>query len=272
MSLSRRANAKKSERKRAPRGALWNREETMLAFNLYSKMPFGKIHDDYPEIVRLAELLGRPPGSLSWKMCNLATSDPQHAGRIKGTRIASMEKAVWEEFSANPDKFMLETEELLRARSGDALDEIETEPAIALLPKGETRARLVETRMCQSLFRRMVLSAYDNRCCITGVSVPELLNASHIVPWAKNENERINPHNGLCLNALHDRAFDRGLITVTPDFVVRISAKLRKMTQKSNKIEFLLESDERKIETPTRFLPDKRFLDFHCREIFQGLE
>jgi len=54
-------------------------------------------------------------------------------------------------------------------------------------------------------------------------SIPELLIASHIIPWARDDKNRMNPANGLCLNALHDKAFDKGLITITPDFVVRIS-------------------------------------------------
>ncbi len=65
------------------------------------------------------------------------------------------------------------------------------------------------------------------RCCITGLAIPQLLNASHIVPWSFDVKNRTNPRNGLCLNAIHDRAFDCGLLTVTPDLTVRLSPSLK---------------------------------------------
>lgn len=241
----------------------------MMAFNLYSKMPFGQIHDYQSDIVQLAKALGRPPASVSMKMCNLATLDPQHAGRIKGLRVAKMERAVWAEFHADPGRFMLESEALLSKY-------IETPPNDSLLdsdttdlPAGETRRRLVNTRHNQSVFRKMILSAYDGRCCVTGLAVPDLLNASHIVPWSVNPDERINPRNGLCLNTLHDRAFDRGLISVSPDLIVRVSQKLSVHADKSEGIRFLLASAGKEIDSSTRFLPEKKFLDYHYQEIFQ---
>lgn len=265
-----------------PRGPLWTREETMIAFNLYSKMQYGQIHDYHPEIVDLAEKINRPPASLSLKMCNLASQDPKRIDR-RGTRIAKMETAVWKEFRANPGKFMLESEKLYLAAMGESLlatmekspDNV-LEPEVAYWLEGRTRDRLVSTRVNQSSFRRMILSAYDNRCCITGIAVPELLNASHIKPWWKDSENRINPHNGLCLNALHDRAFDRGLISVTPDLIVHVSPKLlesaaksKKAATTSEKIQFIVEAEGASIAKPERFAPHQDFLEYHYRNIFQ---
>ena len=259
-----------------PRGELYTREETMIAFNLYSKMQFGQIHDYHPDIVNLAKLLNRPPASVSLKMCNLAASDPKHIGRIKGTRIAKMETAVWKEFHADPGGFMLETEKLLMIRSGESPEDLPLAPAelpeLADLPPGETRRRLVNARVNQNLFRKMVLSAYNNQCCISGIAVPELLNASHIVPWRDRPDQRINPSNGLCLNALHDRAFDRGLISVSPELIVAVSPKLQEAAAAKNasdKIQFLVESDGKPITQPEKFAPAPEFLAHHYREIFQ---
>ena len=258
------SNAKKSSR-----GPIWTREETMMAFNLYSKMPFGQIHDYHPDIVELAKALNRPPASVSMKMCNLATLDPQHAGRIKGLRVARVEKEVWAEFHADPGQFMLESEELLSRRIGKPPADFRLDPDITDLPKGETRRRLVNMRRNQFVFRKMILSAYNGRCCVTGLAVPDLLNASHIVPWSANPNERINPRNGLCLNTLHDRAFDRGFITVSPDLIVCVSRKLHVKADESVGARFLLVSEGKQIDRPVRFPPDRKFLDYHYREIFQ---
>jgi predicted restriction endonuclease len=62
---------------------------------------------------------------------------------------------------------------------------------------------------------------------VCGTPIAELLIASHIVPWSDDETIRLNPTNGLCLCALHDRGFDRGLMTISPDYDVIISSKIR---------------------------------------------
>ena len=258
-----------------PRGPLWSREETMIAFNLYSKMPYGQIHYYHPDVAKLAEILGRPPASVSMKMCSFVVGDSQHAG-LKGTSMSKMTKAVWDEFNSDPGRFMLESENLLRQRAEELADDLiaepHLEPEIAELPQGETRRRFVNTRINQSLFRKVVLASYENRCCMTGIAVPELLIASHIVPWKDNPEQRINPRNGLCLNALHDRAFDRGLISVEANFKVCISPKLKETAKSStanDKINFVLESEGRLITPPQRFAPAREFLEYHRCNIFQ---
>ena len=56
-------------------GIKWSRDETILAFELYCRTPLGKIGQSNPDIVELAELLGRTPGSVGLKMHNLAHFD-----------------------------------------------------------------------------------------------------------------------------------------------------------------------------------------------------
>ena len=132
---------------------------------------------------------------------------------------------------------------------------------------GETQPRLINQRKKQSLFRRVVLSGYGEKCCMSGLSEPQLLVASHIVPWSKDKRNRLNPSNGLCLSAIHDRAFDKGLITISGDFRVIVSRKLR---QKNG--DFLRDSilalHHRKIALPDRFQPKVEFLDWHRTEWF----
>jgi putative restriction endonuclease len=94
--------------------------------------------------------------------------------------------------------------------------------------KGETKIRTVKTRVNQSVFRQMVLANYSSKCAITGIDMPELLLASHIVPWSKNEKERLNSENGICLSALYDRAFDKGLLAFDKDYRVLLASKLTK--------------------------------------------
>lgn len=59
------------------RGNLWTREEMILAFNLYLKLPFGKLHRRTPEIIELSQLLGRSVNSVALRLVNYASCDPQ---------------------------------------------------------------------------------------------------------------------------------------------------------------------------------------------------
>lgn len=132
-----------------------------------------------------------------------------------------------------------------------------------LLPKGRTREQVVKVRVNQSFFRSTVLAAYDNTCRITGISKPELLIAGHIRPWGLDEENRLNPRNGLSINSLHDKAFEAGLITITPDYVVRVSSELTEAGKGDPVHHFFAKYRDRPITLPSRFLPDKEFLKYH---------
>ncbi|MGB2627001.1 MAG: HNH endonuclease, partial [Candidatus Acidiferrum sp.] len=104
-----------------------------------------------------------------------------------------------------------------------------------------------------------------------GLSMPELLTASHIVPWSVDTRNRTNPRNGLCLNAIHDKAFDCGLITVTTDYRVRVASSLKKPSHPGDNMRQLLflKYEGERIVLPSRFLPDASFLGYHNVHVFQ---
>ena len=130
-----------------------------------------------------------------------------------------------------------ESERLLAQITGH-VEELETEAKV--FPEGKTRETMIRTRVNQGFFRAAVLAAYGSSCCITGCSVAELLNASHIVPWAVDVKNRTNPRNGLCLNAIHDRAFDCGLLTVMASLEVKISTRAKRKSSNVGTHEALL--------------------------------
>jgi putative restriction endonuclease len=105
-------------------------------------------------------------------------------------------------------------------------------------------------------------------CCITGLKVRKLLVASHIKPWSADKENRLNPRNGLCLNALHDKAFDTGLITVTPDFRVKVSNVISDLVQNDTLKKFFLDYHDKSIIIPERFTPNPVFLEYHSQEIY----
>lgn len=248
----------------------WSRDELILAFNLYCKIPFGRIHVRNPEIIALAALLQRTPSAVSWKLANFASLDPSLKERqIAGATHASrLDAEIWTEFSQNWEQLSFESENLLAAKMGKSIESV-SEITVADLPEGKDRESVVKVRVNQSFFRKAVLAAYDYRCCLTGLSMPELLNASHIVPWSIDTENRVNPKNGLCLNAIHDRAFDRGLITITTDFQVKISSVV-KNTSDTAVQELFLRYENAQIKLPARFQPANEFLSYHNTHIFRA--
>jgi putative restriction endonuclease len=245
----------------------WSREELIVAFNLYCKIPFGKIHIRNPQIIMLANILKRTPSAVSWKLANFARLDPTLQRRnITGASHGSKEEiAIWDEFNNNWEQLGFESEKLLAQMTGNNLDgtaEIET------IEEGKERETIVRVRVNQRFFRATVLAAYNFKCCISSLGVPELLNASHIIPWSADTANRVNPHNGVCLNAIHDRAFDRGLITITPDYHVKVSIKIKKLPLDESLKIFFLNFDGVSINLPERFLPETSFLEYHNEKIF----
>lgn len=142
-----------------------------------------------------------------------------------------------------------------------------------LTKEGEDVASETKRRKGQDYFRRMVLANYGCRCALTGIDMPQLLLASHIIPWSdkKYKQERLNPCNGICLSALYDKAFDKGLITFSPDdYTVCISSALRENETKEYYDQHFGCIIGRKISLPADFLPNRDFLAYHKEKVFVG--
>jgi len=184
---------------------LWTRAELILALNLYLKLPFGKLHSRNPEIIHLANLLGRTPGSIAMRLNNFASVDPYHQQRGIGGLPGGKKQVepIWKEFINNKEELLFESERILAEKEQVSLEQkfSETLKGTEHL-KGEYKIREVKTRVNQNVFRQIVIANYSGRCAITGIDIPDLLLASHIIPWSKNEKERLNPENGICLSPL----------------------------------------------------------------------
>lgn len=249
-------------------GENWTRDEQILAFSLYSEIPFGKIHMGNPKVLELAGLLGRTPGSVSMKLSNFARLDPALQARgIAGLqRGAKGEKEIWDEFRERPEALAFESQQLLAKKLRKPIEEVAQIRTDDLPREGIEREALIRVRVNQSFFRRRILSAYEFRCCVTGLKVRELLVASHIVPWSQDSANRLNTRNGLCLNPLHDRAFDRHLMYVDADFRVRFARRLNVPEQKENEtLSWLLSFEGKILLMPKHFSPDRQLLEQHAR-------
>jgi len=261
-----------------PKGKIWSREELMLAMNLYCKLPFGQLHRGNPLIIEVANKLGRTPSSLSMKLCNLASLDPYHQERgVKGLQGASRaDRAVWEEFTANWEEWGVVSEERLQqllstTQAAELPKTSIVRTPVLREPTGPTEKIVsVKARLGQSFFRQSVLASYNGCCCVTGNPVPELLVASHILPWGKYPEQRLNPRNGLCLAQTQDAAFDRGLITLDEDCRLVLSPYLREFFPNVALACNFLDYEGRQIAMPDKFPPDDAFMQLHREEVFQG--
>ena len=162
-----------------------------------------------------------------------------------------------EEYSQDTDTIVLEIERLLD-RNKLAVKECE--------PATETDA-VRKIRLKQNFFRRVVLSNYEFRCCLSGLPIPELLRASHIVPWSRSEKDRLNPRNGLCLAATFDSAFDRGLIWIDQDFRLRLTEPIRRFQNDNETSDVFVQREGNKLQLPEKNLPDKKFLKWHQENV-----
>ena len=139
--------------------------------------------------------------------------------------------------------------------------------------EGEDVESQVKRRKGQDYFRRMILTNYGCRCALTGIDIPQLLLASHIIPWSdkSHKRDRLNPCNGICLSALYDKAFDKGLITFSPDdYSVILSSALRDYETEEYYDKHFGIIIDKKLTMPTEYLPNPDFLAYHRDKVFVG--
>ena len=249
----------------------WRRDQLLVAFALYCRLPFGRLDRRNPEIVRAAQAMGRTPSALAMKLSNIASLDPDitNTGRKGLTAASTNDRDMWREMHGDWDRFATESQQALAAFGLPTDEDGAPEPQPAP-SDGEDRLAMRSTRVGQSFFRNALLSAYDGRCCVTELSNPHLLTASHIVPWREDRRNRLNPRNGLLLSALHDKAFDAGLMSVSDDFTVLVCESVLSTVGDPFLATTLSSCHGRRIKLPTKFLPAQDFLAYHRRCVFHG--
>ncbi|MET3977633.1 putative restriction endonuclease [Mucilaginibacter sp. UYP25] len=245
---------------------LWTKDQLLLAINLYSKIPFGKMSAGNAIVKEWALIIDRSPAAVARKLGNFASFDPKLAERgVKGLpNVSKLDREVWNEYMNNWDELFIESETLLAQKKNTTIEQLN--PIELIEPKtmiGREATRQVVVRLDQTVFRKMVLSNFNDTCCITGINHPELLIASHILPWSMDAGNRLNPRNGLALNTLHDKAFDRGLITITEDLKIKVSSVLMNISNIQSIKDNFIAYDGKSLIEPKKFFPDVEFLKIH---------
>jgi putative restriction endonuclease len=249
----------------------WTREQTIIALNLYYKIPFSRVSSNHIDIIGIAKIIGRSPNSVKMKIGNFGSFDIElkKKGIVGLGNTSKLDYEVWNEFKNNLNNLAYESELLISQLTNQPIEKV-AEIDISDIPVGKEREAIIKQRVNQSFFRSTILSSYNLRCCISGLSIPDLLVASHIIPWSKDESNRLNPHNGLCLNSIHDKAFDKGFITVTTDYRVKVSKYLSENKQDTAISDMFLKYENRPLILPDKFLPSKDFLNYHNKNVFKS--
>lgn len=127
--------------------------------------------------------------------------------------------------------------------------------------------RLVPTRLGQGAFRALVLDAYGGVCAVTRHKIRPTLEAAHIRPVSEGGENAVA--NGLLLRSDVHRMFDRGFVSIDPDYRLRVSPTLR--SQFGNGDEFY-EREGSVIVMPRDepLRPGREFLEWHLQEKFIG--
>jgi putative restriction endonuclease len=247
----------------------WTREQTIVALRTYFVVPFNKASNSNQEIIFISKIIGRSINSVKMKIGNFGSLDPELAKRgIVGLSGSSnLDREIWDEFSNDREKLAFESTKVIAEFMNKNIEEV-IDLKEEEIPEGKEKIRFVKTRVNQYFFRDSILGIYDGKCCITGLSIPKLLVASHIVPWAYDSKNRLNPENGLCLNSLHDRAFDEGFLTVTTDYKVKLSKAILDFQKEEVVKKFFNDFEGLTITMPERYFPSMKFLEYHNQNIF----
>ena len=220
----------------------------------------GRNIDHVPdEVTRLADLFVRSPASITSKMLNLDGSR---------ANAAANEVLFFDAMAADPAHFAVLYEQVLLAARIRARH---------LAASDAQTSRIAEQaiRLGQHRFAKNVLVNYDHQCAFCDFaprSLPRqrLLIASHIKPWAVCDNaERLDDSNGIAACAVHDTAFDAGLITVNGGLRVHRANRLQQSRRVDPGVDYnfgrVLRSTLRR---PERASPDRAYLKWHQQHVY----
>lgn len=250
----------------------WTEQEDIIALFLYTLLPSGKWDKNNPTIKEYASLIRRTPDALVFKLGNLRSLDNSHdsKGLINSSK---MDRQVWKQFLNKPYELIVAYEQSLRLFTDEVFQAAESGIFLPFMEKDEQDYAEQDSygwtarRKGQGAFRFALLSNYKFQCCLSCITTKDMLFASHIVPWSKDENNRTNPQNGLLLNALLDKAFDKGYITFAPSsYEAVVSDKIKDVTL----VNYLAQFKAKKINLPNnpQRWPKHEFLEYHNDTIF----
>lgn len=253
-------------------GEKWNYWEVLVAFYLYWQIPYSQINNKNPLIKEYADLLNRSYGSLKAKLWNLGSHDPEiiEAGQSSLKNTGSIEKKIWASYFEKPEYTLWQAKKVIdHLKISQNCNSIEYENIFSEIPVGEEKLSYEFRRVNQDYFRKTVLIAYGFKCAITKLNIYSILEACHIIPWSQDKQNRLDPRNGICLNPLHHKAFDQGLITFDDQYRLILSSQLKDYLEQQIVQELFVRFENTPLDIPKKFRPTKEILEYHQDVVFK---
>lgn len=250
----------------------WTADDTILAFELYCRIPKSQDRETNPKIIALAQMIGTTAKSVKAKLQNFKSYDPSYTkdGKKGLSHGSKLDKEIAYKFMEDWQGLLYQAN-IIKQRlqlTADYKKSPDIENQFAQIPSGSEKLSEQKQRIGAGFFRAALLASYRGQCCITGIKTAPLLRASHIKPWkAANANEKTDPRNGLLLNALFDAAFDKGYISIDRNYKLLISPQIQNGDDKITQNVFA-PYQGKQIHKPDRFCPDKIFLEYHNDAVF----
>ena len=126
---------------------------------------------------------------------------------------------------------------------------------------------LVAPRLGQGLFSLAVRDAYQGACAVTGEHSAPVLEAAHIVPYSRGGKHEVE--NGILLRSDLHRLYDRGYVTVTPEYEFHVGERLR-VDYNNGRSYYGLEGKRICLPPQASMLPNREHLEWHKKEVFLG--
>lgn len=246
----------------------WSTDEITLALALYLRTPYNRIHPRNPEIQKLATYLGRTEGAVSKKLANLACFDPEVAqkGKKGFSHGSKLDPQVWNLYVGSDREIsldkLIEDCRLIGQKIDIPIDNAVFGIVEETIPVSTTEEeQVVKIRRGQAYFRQTVLCRYRYRCVVSGLNLPQMLEAAHILPWSDNETLRLVPQNGLALLPSLHKAYDLNLLGIDADGVVHISDALMDRSEEEPLKDFFKKISGQKIIVPSTVQVNREYLD-----------
>lgn len=124
---------------------------------------------------------------------------------------------------------------------------------------------LTHTRLGQGAFRVLVTDLYNRRCAITQERTLPVLEAAHIKPYSKSGPHKIN--NGLLLRSDLHKLFDLGYLTITSDFHVEVSKRIKKEYENGREY-YAMHGKNLTLPSNSKYLPSREYIEWHNEKVY----
>ena len=125
---------------------------------------------------------------------------------------------------------------------------------------------LIRPRLGQGAFRSLVTDTYQRKCAITQEKVLPVLEAAHLKPVSEGGLHCLD--NGILLKRDFHTLFDQGYITITPNYRVCVSKKLKEEFH-NGKHYYQFHDTEIWLPPLSNQQPNRVFLEWHADTVFQ---